>query len=930
MRNPSNDLWADGAGDDLWVFLTRLMEREGPALAAYVGAASGLETLAELRRAMSGLEGRAALHWIDADLERPAPAFMHDGVSTPVVRHRGLAASLDALPSIDNIAQHYGVQGRRDLADLLDRFAAETQALRGRAAETDLLGKVKSAYGVEAFDLVVLDGSPYTAAAELDGAIGARWIVVAGLDDYGGAEARRRLIANTEYDFIYDQAGQDRRFAVFRRRHRSPLEPLPIHFFTIVLNGEPFIRYHEEVFRELPVDWTWHIVEGVAALKHDTAWSVGNGAFIPDAFHDRGRSNDGTSAYLDELQARWPDRVFIHRKPLGEFWDGKREMVNAPLPHLNRPGLLWQLDVDELWTRRQILDVHAAFKAEPDRTAAYFWCEYFVGPKRIISTRFNYAQNPRQEWQRVWRFRPGMIWAAHEPPTLKERRPDGTMLDVAAVNPFDQDETEAMGAVFQHYAYVLEPQLAFKEDYYGYKGGVKAWKRLQSAEQESVFLRDHLAWVTDDTLARYCPPKLEAERLVEFNAKGDFLRFRFDRALNKTAPAPVAPTGKIVVDGVFFQELNSGIARVWINLLTRWAERAFGKSIVFLDRAGSAPRIAGIVTRTVPAYDAARPEADRLLLQRICDEEGAELFVSTYYTTPLTTPSVFFGHDMIPERLGAPMHTEQSWRNKHLAIAHASASIMVSKNSARDLIELGPVRPGSPVHVAYNGCPAAFHPAAPDERSAFRAAHGLTGDYLLYLGERRGFHNYKNALLLFRALARWPSARDMTVVLVGGNEAIEPELAALAPETRVLRLSLDDDGLRAAYSEAYAFVYPSRYEGFGIPVLEAMACGAPVVACRNSSIPEVAGEAAALLDSADDPQAMAEALEWLRDPAVRQRLTVAGLAQVKQFSFERMAREVEAILTDSLAELRDGRLARPEAHGLKDLIGARATDRVGA
>ncbi|MFV4649337.1 hypothetical protein ACNJUT_22340, partial [Mycobacterium tuberculosis] len=102
----------------------------------------------------------------------------------------------------------------------------------------------------------------------------------------------------------------------------------------IVLNGEPFIRYHEEVFRELPVDWTWHIVEGVAALKHDTAWSVGNGAFIPDAFHDRGRSNDGTSAYLDELQARWPDRVFIHRKPLGEFWDGKREMVNAPLPHL--------------------------------------------------------------------------------------------------------------------------------------------------------------------------------------------------------------------------------------------------------------------------------------------------------------------------------------------------------------------------------------------------------------------------------------------------------------------------------------------------------------------------------------------------------------------------------------------------------------------
>src|SRR5215469_14806333 len=77
-------------------------------------------------------------------------------------------------------------------------------------------------------------------------------------------------------------------------------DALPIHFFTIVLNGEPFIRYHEEVFRRLTMPWHWHVIEGVALLRHDTAWSLAGGGHIPADFHDRGRSRDGTSAYLDE------------------------------------------------------------------------------------------------------------------------------------------------------------------------------------------------------------------------------------------------------------------------------------------------------------------------------------------------------------------------------------------------------------------------------------------------------------------------------------------------------------------------------------------------------------------------------------------------------------------------------------------------------
>ena len=67
---------------------------------------------------------------------------------------------------------------------------------------------------------------------------------------------------------------------------------LPIHFFTLVLNGEPFIRHHIDVFRELPFPWHWHVVEGAASLNHDTGWSRSQGGVLSSQFHDQGRSVD--------------------------------------------------------------------------------------------------------------------------------------------------------------------------------------------------------------------------------------------------------------------------------------------------------------------------------------------------------------------------------------------------------------------------------------------------------------------------------------------------------------------------------------------------------------------------------------------------------------------------------------------------------------
>lgn len=268
---------------------------------------------------------------------------------------------------------------------------------------------------------------------------------------------------------------------------------MPLHVFTIVLNGMPFLRYHIEMLKRLPIPWHWHVIEGVAALKHDTAWSVSRGGYISDEVHIQGRSVDGTSEYLDELAREHPGRISIYRKPRGEFWDGKLEMVNAPLAAVPDGALLWQIDADELWTVEQAVQLRELFLAEPGRTAAYFWCTYFVAPSLVVGTRNTYGNQGSIEWLRAFHFRAGCRWAAHEPPILQ----DAAGRNLAGLWPFRQEETEPRGLVFQHFAYADRSQLAFKESYYGYLGAIEAWERLKAVQTFPVMLRDHFPWVSD-------------------------------------------------------------------------------------------------------------------------------------------------------------------------------------------------------------------------------------------------------------------------------------------------------------------------------------------------------------------------------------------------------------------------------------------------
>jgi glycosyltransferase involved in cell wall biosynthesis len=195
-----------------------------------------------------------------------------------------------------------------------------------------------------------------------------------------------------------------------------------------------------------------------------------------------------------------------------------------------------------------------------------------------------------------------------------------------------------------------------------------------------------------------------------------------------------------------------------------------------------------------------------------------------------------------------------------------------------------------------NGVDGRFHPALPQQAAAFRQAKGLPTRYWLYVGT---LEPRKNLLLLLEAFAQWrrqagPDGQEVALVLAGGQGWYYRAIFA-----RVRELGLhgvvhfpgfvSDTELPDWYRAAEAFLYPSRFEGFGLPVLEAMACGLPVVCSAAPGVREVAGRAALLLP-ADDASAWVAGMAMVAgQPALRAALRSAGLARARQFTWTETA-----------------------------------------
>ncbi|MDM0081975.1 glycosyltransferase family 1 protein [Variovorax sp. J31P179] len=344
----------------------------------------------------------------------------------------------------------------------------------------------------------------------------------------------------------------------------------------------------------------------------------------------------------------------------------------------------------------------------------------------------------------------------------------------------------------------------------------------------------------------------------------------------------------LVIDGVFFQLAQSGIARVWRATLPRLAKR-LEMPIVFLDRGGVNEEFDGVEVVPFPTYKSKYNAGDSQLLEQICRHYGAKVFTSTYYTTPMETPSLLLVYDMIPERLGFDL-SARDWREKELAIIHARRHICISNNTRRDLLEFYPEIDPDTTSVAHCGIDSTiFKPRDESAIAEFRHRLGLHRPYYMFVGSRVQANNYKNASLFFDAVNTMGEV-DFDVLCVGGEKAI-PTSAVDSAGHKIIQIDLDDEGLALAYGGAAALVYPSLYEGFGLPVVEAMSCGCPVICTPHGSLAEVTLDASLKISGTSIPE-MVEALRQVRVPAERERLNQRGALQAARFRWDAFADEV--------------------------------------
>lgn len=324
---------------------------------------------------------------------------------------------------------------------------------------------------------------------------------------------------------------------------------------------------------------------------------------------------------------------------------------------------------------------------------------------------------------------------------------------------------------------------------------------------------------------------------------------------------------KIFIDGIIYSLQKHGGISVYFNELI---ERCCNDDRFELTLSIPKPVVSKCVPEDFQTYNGRMLERYRSVKLGT----GHQIFHSSYYRVPANkkTPLVTTVHDFTYEKYvtGPAKHVHRLQKKR--AIERAAQIICVSKSTANDLFSLYPHIKPERVSVVHNGVAGHFTPVPP--KKAYEST-------VLFVGDRRRYKNFSN---LVTAVSLTSSLK---LCCVGGGAFREDELELLArllPNRYSHAGFLADHCLNELYASAYCLAYPSEYEGFGIPVIEAMSAGCPVIATNRSSIPEVAGNAAILLDQAV-PDSILEGLEKLSSLQLREKLVASGLKQAQKFSW---------------------------------------------
>jgi glycosyltransferase involved in cell wall biosynthesis len=281
--------------------------------------------------------------------------------------------------------------------------------------------------------------------------------------------------------------------------------------------------------------------------------------------------------------------------------------------------------------------------------------------------------------------------------------------------------------------------------------------------------------------------------------------------------------------------------------------------------------------------------------------DGQLFHATEHLLLPLRSmPTVLTVHDLIFRHLPEHHKPLNRWYlnwTLPLYCRRATHIIAISECTRRDLIAAYDVPPEK-ISVIHEAADPRFAPQAPDRVTAMRQRYGLPERYILFVGTIEPRKNLTRLLRAFEVAHR--EGLTEALVVVGKRGWLYDDFFARLEGSSVRDAVLlpgyvPDDDLPAVYAGAQALVWPSLYEGFGLPILEAMACGTPVACSGTSSLPEVGGEAALYFDPAS-AQSITEVLRrLLSDPDLRAELVDRGFDQTAGFSWDRVAAETEVV-----------------------------------
>jgi mannosyltransferase len=356
----------------------------------------------------------------------------------------------------------------------------------------------------------------------------------------------------------------------------------------------------------------------------------------------------------------------------------------------------------------------------------------------------------------------------------------------------------------------------------------------------------------------------------------------------------------IVFDNIVYSlQRSGGVSRFWSKITEH-----FLASAPFIERQDATQNLyrreQQHPARRLPDHRLPKPLA-RYLNFSISTKDQAHVFHSSYYRVNRAPGAINVTtvHDLIYERFGRGLASRVHIAQKRQSLAAADCIVCVSEHTRKDLHAFYPLTLDKRVLVIPNGVDPVTAPADAEVRTVVRQA-AESERFFLYVGHRgscKGFDRVYRALKLCEHTWR--------CIVVGA--ALEPqeqdEIAAAGLSSRIVAIGrVSDAELNYLYSRAGFFFFPSLYEGFGIPPLEAMQQGCPVLASNRSSIPEVVGEAGILFDP-DDPASLEQGLAKVQAPATRAHLIKTGRQRAALFGWTAAANQYQALYADLL----DGR-----------------------